>query len=246
MHIDITPCDDWFEFVFNDAKSIASLMGIEISNIYFSGFSSQGDGACFEAQLGYRRGCAAAVRAYAPKDTELHVIADAWAAAHKRHFYQISGRVRHSGRYSHEFCTNFEFERGNRAWGNLDASDDESAFIEPARDLMRWIYRQLEREYEYASAWECARQWEEARVEMADERKAARELVRDMRAAIKAGQMAAASICSAIRAQLRAHLEQWEEARERRDYLAGEFYYRPDDRHGLPAITIEQFAESNL
>ena len=41
------PFPDWHEFVIDGAKEVGALLGIEIDNIWFSGFSSQGDGACF-------------------------------------------------------------------------------------------------------------------------------------------------------------------------------------------------------
>ena len=56
MHIELWP--DWYESTFDDAKAIGALMGMDIDGIYFSGFCSQGDGACFEAGLSYRKGCA--------------------------------------------------------------------------------------------------------------------------------------------------------------------------------------------
>jgi hypothetical protein len=67
--------DDWYDSVFDDFGAIATLLGLqfktrtvrlfgvgprEIPQIFFSGFSSQGDGACFEAI--YRYAADAAVR----------------------------------------------------------------------------------------------------------------------------------------------------------------------------------------
>jgi hypothetical protein len=158
----------WAEYIYDDLISIAALMGIEINTrsvntvggktlqepcIFWSGFSSQGDGACFEARLGYKKGCTAAVKAYAPKDERLHRIAAAWTAAQRPHGYNIVGNVKQQGRYSHEYCTEFEFEHREKGWDyhKLDAAA-ESALIEPVRDLMRWTYRQLEKEYEYQNS----------------------------------------------------------------------------------------------
>ena len=42
---------EWWDFVFEDATEIGKLMGIDIDQIYFSGFASQGDGACFEGVI---------------------------------------------------------------------------------------------------------------------------------------------------------------------------------------------------
>lgn len=63
------------ETVIDDAKTIAKLMGININNVYYSGFWSQGHGACFEGTYTYKAGSVKALKDYAPLDTELHAIA---------------------------------------------------------------------------------------------------------------------------------------------------------------------------
>ncbi len=239
----VEPHYGWHEDVYEDAKAIGALMGMDIENIYFSGFSSQGDGACFEGSLHYRKGCVAAVKSYAGRDTELHDIATRWQEAHAKHFYQLSGSVKHSGHYYHEFSTSFYWERSNTCYGWLYESDDVDTLQDIARDFMRWIYRHLETEYEYQSAWEAARQWQDAQEEMTGARAKARVLVADMRKAIKSGQLASDSICKALRAQLRGYLSEWETLRETRDELASDFHYWPDNGKSQ---TIEQFATENL
>jgi hypothetical protein len=158
----------WAENIYSDLVEIAALMGIDIDTrtartmggkdiqepcVFWSGFSSQGDGACFEAHLSYRKGCTAAVKAYAPKDKTLHDIAAAWTKAQRPHGFNIVGTVKHSGHYYHEFCTRFEFEHKEKGWDydKLDAAA-EDALIEPVRALMKWTYRQLEAEHDYQTS----------------------------------------------------------------------------------------------
>lgn len=43
--------DNWFEFIIEDRTKILELLGFSNVNIEFSGFSSQGDGACFTGQF---------------------------------------------------------------------------------------------------------------------------------------------------------------------------------------------------
>jgi len=43
------------ECIIEDAKTIGELMGIDIDNVYYSGFYSQGDGAMFTGGYGYKR-----------------------------------------------------------------------------------------------------------------------------------------------------------------------------------------------
>lgn len=235
------PWGDWHKSVTDDAKAIAALMGWQIDRVYFSGFWSQGDGACFEGRLGYRADCLKAVKAYAPKDTELHKIAAAWQALQKRVFYSLCGDVRHSGRYCHEHSVSFDWEDNRGRYRDI-AEDITDSAEEIARDFMCWIYAALEREYEYQKAWQWANAWEQFAEEMQQERASARQLVRDMREAIKAGIAAAPSICSALRSTLSGHIETWEELREKRDRLESDFSYWQEGKR----LSIQEFAAANL
>ena len=73
---------DW-EFVYEDAAEVADILGIDLRqrrvqlmggghryepSIYFSGFWSQGDGACFEGTYRYAKGATKKIREYAPQD----------------------------------------------------------------------------------------------------------------------------------------------------------------------------------
>ena len=83
--------DEWYDFVYEDFETICRILGVTLatspvrlygggirdkSQIFWSGFASQGDGASFAGRYNYARGSARAIRAHAPKDTELHRIAD--------------------------------------------------------------------------------------------------------------------------------------------------------------------------
>jgi hypothetical protein len=234
------PYHGWYDCTFDDAKAIARLMGIEIEQIYFSGFCHQGQGACFTGSLGYAKGCAKAVKAYGPNDTQLHRIAEEWQRLHRKSFYQLSGTVKHSGRYSHEYCTSFDWDSRNRAYGWLTDTESDIAeeLADCARDLMGWIYQRLEAEYEYQSAWTRASAWQELAGEMAESRNAARQLVKDMREAIRAGLSGTPSICAALRRQLRSLLNDWESARKEREEIEEDFYYRDSEK----SYSVSEFA----
>ena len=122
--------------------------------IWFRGFCSQGDGACFESWYSYKKHGPRRIREYAPQDTELHRIADALQAIQRRNFYQIRAEASHRGHYYHEYCMSISVERDSPTWQDMTA-DAEEAVIEALRDLARWLYRQLEREYDYLSSDEA-------------------------------------------------------------------------------------------
>jgi hypothetical protein len=159
--------DWWYESVFDDAVEIAGLMGIEIEQravkfrdvvvghkpaIFFSGFSSQGDGACFEGRYRYTKGSVKAVVEYAPKDEELHRIVRGLKAIQSLHAYQLIATVRHRGNYSHKYCTEIDVSDTRDREVSTEA---HTTVRELLRDYMEWIYRQLQSEYEYRTGDEA-------------------------------------------------------------------------------------------
>ena len=144
------------ECVYEDAAQIADLMGIDLCQtstntgtykptIYYSGFSSQGDGASYECRYRYKPGTLKAVTAYAPKDTELHRIAKALQDIQKRYFYKLVATSRHSGHYYHSGCMRVIVEHSDDSY--RDISDAEDTVTQCLRDFADWIYSQLEKAY---------------------------------------------------------------------------------------------------
>ena len=158
--------DEWYDFVYEDFGRICEILGVTLATtpvwlhgggtrdkpcIYWSGFSCQGDGASFQGWWSHARGARKAIREHAPKDEELHRIADVLQETAKRNFYQLSATVRHRGRYCHEYCMTIEVERDSPTW-HPPTDGAEDTVIEALRDLARWLYRQLEREYEHQTS----------------------------------------------------------------------------------------------
>ena len=150
-----------------DAATIADLMGIDLRTrpvklmgggtrydpvILYSGFCSQGDGACFEGSYSYRKGSVAAVKSHAPQDQTLHAIVQGLADAQRNHFYRLEASIKHRGHYYHSGCT--EIDVFDREDNYRDIGDAEETIKVLLRDFMDWIYRQLEAEYDYAMSAE--------------------------------------------------------------------------------------------
>lgn len=151
----------WYETIIEDAKETAALMGLEVDNIYFSGFWSQGDGASFTGNYSYRKGSVKAVKEHAPQDTELHRIAADLAAHQSRYFYGLSASISANDRY-HTLHVEIDSEHVTLPWA---AFDDTSAcetahdgISEPLKDFAHWIYRDLERSYEYLISDDAVRE----------------------------------------------------------------------------------------
>ena len=149
---------EWYEFVYEDAKTIAELMGIDIDRIYFSGFSSQGDGACFEGSYSYKKCSVKNVTEYAPKDEELHRIVRELQQLQKKHFYGLTAHVKQSGHYCHANCTQINVD-SEYTPTNEDFEDEIQELL---KDYMNWIYSQLEKEYYYQTSEEGIKETIEA------------------------------------------------------------------------------------
>ena len=157
---------DWYWAVYSDFEQICEILGVDLASvpvrvygggarrkpcIWFSGFASQGDGACFEGDYRYARGSAAAIRGYAPKDGELHRIADALLAIQFCNFFQLGARISHRGRYYHEYSMEIGVERESLA-SQAMTSTAEDDVAEALRDLARWLYGKLEDEHDYLNS----------------------------------------------------------------------------------------------
>ena len=162
-----------------DAQSGKTLGGKQYTEpkIWWSGFSSQGGGACFEGSWKASNVKADKVAdgwGEDPATTEIKRIAAIFAKIAKD-FPRSSFKVMHTDRYYHEYSTDFSFESGadDSDPDELDRyrtteddpnnpdemprqrmADDfpEEELMEAARDFMGWIYRQLEKEYDYQNA----------------------------------------------------------------------------------------------
>jgi hypothetical protein len=153
--------DDWWDTVYSDFEAICGILGIALKTtpvtlmgggirrkpcIYFRGFSSQGDGASFEIECyAYARGSVARIMAHAPKDEALHAIARRLAGIQRRNFYRLYARAEQRGFYCHEHTMHIDVRRDDADM----TADAEEAVSEALRDLARWLYGCLEREYDY-------------------------------------------------------------------------------------------------
>mgnify|MGYP001795784980 CR=1 FL=1 len=107
------------------------------------GFSSQGDGACFEGRYDGVPDPEFAIKTHAPEDATLRQIASALAALRQ---FRLTAVVTHSDRYYHSRSADIAVygEDGNGV--DSPAADD---LREALRRFMDWIYAQLRQEYDY-------------------------------------------------------------------------------------------------
>lgn len=145
--------------IIEDFVYIAELIGLDINtrpvklmngetrydpNIYYSVAHCQSDFTSFSGQWNYAKGCKAAIRAYAPKDTELHAIVDDWCELQRRNFYRLNASCSH-GRY----CQKVGYCTVDGRYTNDETLDVASDIV---RDLAHWLYKRLRDEFEYQSS----------------------------------------------------------------------------------------------
>jgi arginyl-tRNA synthetase len=161
---------DWWDSTYDSFKDRMNDVGIEVENMHFSGFWSQGDGACFEGyvsdwnkfltHMGYE---------------------DAPLIKHASHGWSF--KVVHQGHYYHENCTSFtsdmplpenvddenfsiDFsphhkvgELRDMVWRTLLCKYNEEKlhdeFVERFKSHMRTLYKELEDEYDHLTSETC-------------------------------------------------------------------------------------------
>lgn len=157
---DINMYDDWWDGVYEAFKEDMGAIGVHVEAMYFSGFWSQGDGACFE---GYITDWVKFLTALDEPETA-RILADLGRCT------EVSLAWKHSGHYYHEHCTTFSADLAidnpydetgqplrHVAWEAMHGADGplaplEEEFIEFLRGKMRTLYRQLEKEYEHLTS----------------------------------------------------------------------------------------------
>jgi hypothetical protein len=152
---------EWWDFVYEDATTIAKILGIDLEqkpvklmngsqrwdpSIFFSGFWSQGDGACFEGTYRYAAGSVKAIKQHAPQDKKLHQIAERLYEAQRKCFYSLTATIEHRGHYYHSGCMSIDVD------SDRDCKFDRDDIVQPLRDFADWIYKSLESEHDYLTS----------------------------------------------------------------------------------------------
>lgn len=150
--------------VIEDAVECAAIIGIEIDHrtwtnpyghsgkepkVYFSGFLSQGDGASFDADYRYKPGAVKAIAAHTGNNETLVSIAKRLQELQRVNFYQLRATIKQSGHYCHAYTMRADVYRYDDK--PVDA-DTEEELLDCMRDFANWIYRNLEREYDYQNS----------------------------------------------------------------------------------------------
>jgi hypothetical protein len=147
---------DWHECTLQDTIDALELIGFSDINILFSGFSSQGDGACFTGSYEYQKGAVKSVKKEFPKWEALHRLAEQMQLVSSRYFYRLCFMLEHNGRYQHENSVTVNYVERSDGYGinnEYDLFDELQGIV---REFMQEIYFMLEKEYRHCTSKEQA------------------------------------------------------------------------------------------
>jgi hypothetical protein len=153
----------WGAHILDDAKDRLKELGWHRVDIYYSGFSSQGDGALFVGEWSADTLAPLALILNAPRtnlttgedipgNEPWHAALSAYESA-KRAGVVSGESSRRNHRYSHENCVGVEitFDTDDCVM-NAEQQAVFKSFVEASRELMRHIYRTLMAEYDYQNS----------------------------------------------------------------------------------------------
>ena len=164
---------DWWDCTYEDAVRMAAILGITISttwhknrhgkdyqttDIAFSGFCSQGDGASFAGSYSVAPNASALIREET-NDKTLHDLADRLGTIQLTRRLQgapaLSATITTSGHYSHSNTMNVDVNSEDDDDNHVDLGDLESDITHLMREFADWIYEQLEAEHDWLHSDEC-------------------------------------------------------------------------------------------
>lgn len=151
----------WYEHIHGDVTREQAELGVTVDKIYFSGFSSQGDGACFIGRI---------------MGDDMLKFMEAHGLDTKHPFTAklakrkgVGVNLNHRGRYYHEHSVDFDFyyeafdyvssDADDPVMGSIytvwqglqeeEQTDFEDAVKDTLRSAMQDCYRRLEEEHDY-------------------------------------------------------------------------------------------------
>jgi hypothetical protein len=163
-----TPAGEWAEFILTDFREDMKMLNVDITNVNYSGFWSQGDGASWTGDIDVK---AYLCRTY-PDDLKRMVLLQAMEEDWVGTRLYISS----TGRYYNEGAMDIdEISRGPTSWGVFEEPGifqganiperlvafgwHSRGFVELEKEVLEWartkareLYKNLDAEYEYQTS----------------------------------------------------------------------------------------------
>lgn len=144
----------WWHSVYDDFTEVCKMLGIELSQrsvpLYGGGTRQEPEinfddrSAVWRGKYQYKKGSVTAIKAYAPQDTELQLIAQRLCDAQKRAFYGAYAYVTPSYRNVVVIDADNVMHLGYRPMAHIQQEIETSL-----EELTKWLHQRLMAEYEY-------------------------------------------------------------------------------------------------
>lgn len=146
---DINTDYQWYDCLFDDWREKLEAYGFTAPEIHFSGFYSQGDGACFDAGIDLDRAFDRYLEEFPLKHVE----------GFRAFLYECGARIITTNhRYSHWNTRSIEYDSGHSGKRLNSRLDHFIDWLEAKRkEFSQAIYRDLENEYDYLTSDEAVR-----------------------------------------------------------------------------------------
>lgn len=161
---------EWWDGIYEDAVRMGSILGIEISttpqrtgsgksyettDIFFSGFSSQGDGACFTGYYAPRFDALEKLAAETDDEELTRIATELFTIQLTRRLQGLDlvrADISQSGNYCHSYTMNVALVFGDSDEFEFDEVGLEVEINQLMRDFADWIYKNLETEHDYLTS----------------------------------------------------------------------------------------------
>lgn len=141
-------------FVFDDVKNnyteFLEYIGFNNVKIYFTGFYSQGDGACFTGSYKYAKIDKKKLSGFCLSMNFMLETIKMLTDLQKPMFYSLTANISHRGHYYHENSMGYEI-KDSRASCYYDTIDNDD-FKYICKDIAKCIYKSLGQENDYINS----------------------------------------------------------------------------------------------
>lgn len=142
------------DFVLDTCTEWLNLLGFYGTKIYYSGFWSQGDGACFIGKYSFDKNAVDKITTDYPQFTELQDIAKRLQELQQKVDNSLVASISQRGMYCHENSMEFHIDMDTEEF-NCEA---EELFIIVCQDIAKMIYNYIYKCYEYDTSEESAKE----------------------------------------------------------------------------------------
>jgi len=139
---------DWWKFITDEVVFEAGkLLGIDISNVSFSGFSHQGSGSSFKGRYTYAHDSVRKIKNEFRKEYSLHRIAKDLEDIQKSCFFNLEAHITPTHRENNILVEVYHTQDQHR-----DIGEAEEKISQAMKDFNNWIYSKLKEEYEFLTS----------------------------------------------------------------------------------------------